>query len=297
MDGSWVRAGRDPAQATAGSAAGGAGAPVHQRAGAHDSAGRGRDNAAMTRPTPHLLRIFVTGLLAALPLAATVLVFWWAASILLQWLGPQSAIGRGLSRIGLGVTGSEIAGYAIGVAIVAAAVFGLGLIVQTRLQRGLQRLVDAVLSRIPLVRNVYETAQKVVGLFAQRDSEGLKQMSAVWCHFGGPPSDPADPGRVAVLALLSTPQPVTIGGRPYVGVIVPTAPVPVGGGLLYLPQDWVTPAEIGIEALTSIYVSMGITSAQHLARAGTAPTASVAPAGTAVPATVERAGAAPPARG
>lgn len=218
----------------------------------------------MTRTSAQLLRIFVTGLLAALPLAATVLIFWWAASILLQWLGPQSAIGRLLSRIGLGVTGSEIAGYAIGVAIVAAAIFGLGLLVETRLQRGLEKLVNGVLSRIPLVRNVYDLAQRMVGLFAQRDGDGMKQMSAVWCHFGGPPTDAADPGRVAVLALLSTPSPVLIGGRPYVGVIVPTAPVPVGGGLLYLPQDWVTPAEIGIEALTSVYVSMGITSAQHL---------------------------------
>jgi uncharacterized membrane protein len=125
-------------------------------------------------------------------------------------------------------------------------------------------MVNGVLRRIPLVRNVYELAQKMVGLFAQRDSEGMKQMSAVWCHFGGPPADPAAPGRAAVLALLSTPQPVLIGGRAYVGVIVPTAPLPVGGGLLYVPQDWVTPAAVGIEALTSIYVSMGITSAQHL---------------------------------
>jgi uncharacterized membrane protein len=40
--------------------------------------------------------------------------------------------------------------------------------------------------------------------------------------------------------------------------------VPVGGGLLYLPAEWVTPADIGIEALTSIYVSMGVTSDQYL---------------------------------
>lgn len=218
----------------------------------------------MSRKSGHLLRIFVTGLLAALPLAATLLIFWWAATMLLQWVGPQSAVGRLLGRIGLGVTGSEIAGYAIGVAAVAAAIFALGLLVEAGLQRGLQRIVDGVLRRIPLVRTVYDLAQKMVGLFAQRDTEGLKSMSAVWCHFGGPPADAADPSRAAVLALLSTPQPVWIGGRPYVGVIVPTAPVPVGGGLLFLPQAWVTPAAVGIEALTSIYVSMGITASQHL---------------------------------
>ena len=216
----------------------------------------------------HPLRIFLTGVLALLPLAATVLVFWWAASMLLQWVGPQSAFGRLLGRIGIGVTGSEIAGYAVGVAIVGVLVFALGLLVEAGLQRGLQGVVDGILRRIPLVRNVYELTQKMVGLFSQRETDGLKSMSAVWCHFGGTPADPSAAGRAAVLGLLSTPQPVWIGGRPYVGVIVPTAPMPIGGALMFLPQDWVTPAELGVEALTSIYVSMGITAGQHLPAAG-----------------------------
>lgn len=37
-----------------------------------------------------------------------------------------------------------------------------------------------------------------------------------------------------------------------------------GAGLIYVPEAWVTPADIGIEALSSIYVSMGVTSAEHL---------------------------------
>jgi uncharacterized membrane protein len=35
-----------------------------------------------------------------------------------------------------------------------------------------------------------------------------------------------------------------VAGQPYFAVIVPTAPVPVGGGLIYVPQDWVTPADV-----------------------------------------------------
>jgi uncharacterized membrane protein len=224
----------------------------------------------MPRPWAHLLRIFLTGLLAALPLAATIAIFWWAVDVLIRWLGPDSAVGRLLSAVGLGVTGSEIAGYGIGIGLVALAVFALGLLVESRLERGLTSVVNAVVRRIPLVRGVYELAQKMVSLFSQREVDGVKSMSAVWCHFGGPPV--ADgPGHAAVLALLSTPQPVWIGGRAYLGVIVPTAPVPVGGGLLYLPQEWVRPAEVGIEALTSIYVSMGLTSAQHLRGPGSHP--------------------------
>jgi len=45
----------------------------------------------MKRQTAHLLGIFVTGALAALPLAATVAVFWWLWSLLLRWL-PGAAV-------------------------------------------------------------------------------------------------------------------------------------------------------------------------------------------------------------
>jgi uncharacterized membrane protein len=219
----------------------------------------------MRQPVARLLRVFATGALVALPLAATIALCFWAVSLVIRWIGPTSPIGGALSRIGLGVTGSELVGYAVGIAIVLASIFALGVLAEAGLQQGLNRAVRAIVTRIPLVGALYDILHKMVGLFSQRDAEGLKSMSAVWCHFGGPP-DGAAPGggRVAVLGLLSTPQPIWIGERPYLGVIVPTAPVPVGGGLLYLPAEWVTPADIGIEALTSIYVSMGVTSDQYL---------------------------------
>ena len=225
----------------------------------------------MNRPFRTPLRIFVTGALAALPLAATILVFVWAANVLIRWLGPDSAIGRLLVSIGLGVGGSEVVGYALGVAIVAAAIFGLGLVVQTRLQRGLAAAVNAMIDRIPLVRSVYDLLRKMVALFNQRDEHGngLHSMSAVWCHFGGPGAE----GHCAALALLGSDVPVLVDGQRCLAVLIPTAPVPVGGGLLYVPEHWVTPADIGVEAVTSIYVSMGLTSPQHLPRADALPPA------------------------
>lgn len=227
----------------------------------------------MKTPIAHVLRVFLAGLLAALPLAATVFVFWWGATTLIRWLGPDSAIGSVLVYVGLGVTGSEIVGYLIGVGLIVAAIFALGLLVEAGLQRGLATLFNGIVRRIPVVRTVYEFAQKMVGLFSQREADGVRSMRAVWCHFGGV-------GGAAALALLSTPEPISIGGKAYLAVLVPTAPVPVGGGLLYVPVEWVTPAEVGVEALTSIYVSMGVTSPQHLgptAKGAGAPAAPVAP--------------------
>lgn len=214
----------------------------------------------MNATARHLLSTFLTGLLAALPLAATLLILIWLVRLLYAWLGPHSLIGRLMVAIGIDVGGSELMGYLFGVVIVAVAIYGLGLLVRSRLRDVIADAVDAVLHRIPVVRSIYDLVKKFVDLMAQRDQEGLRSMSPVWLHFGGP-------GGAAVLGLLSTPDPVQVGGLAYLAVLVPTAPVPVGGGLLYVPQEWVTPAEVGVEGLTSIYVSMGITSVQHLGAA------------------------------
>lgn len=233
------------------------------------------------KPAPsassHLLRTFVTGALAALPLAATVFVFWWAVSLLWRWLGPDSRVGSVLSGIGLGMSGSEFVGYLLGLAIVAVAILLLGVFIERAIGRSVARLVDQLLRRIPLVRTVWDLAQRMVGLLQQNPPGGVeggaRSLTPVWCHFGGP-------GGASALALLSSPDPVDVGGRPCLAVLVPTAPVPIGGGLLFVPQEWVSPAEVGAEALTSIYVSMGVTSAQYLPR----PRAVVAPVVTAGPA-------------
>ncbi len=229
-----------------------------------------------------LLRIFVTGALAALPLSATILIVVWIVSLLFAWIGPGSLVGRLLGALGLGISASPVVGYLAGVCVMIAGIFGLGLFIESRWVTLLQAGIDTMVQRIPLVRNVYDLTQRFVDLLSQRDKEGLRSMSPVWCHFGGP-------GGAAVLGLLSTPEPVAIGGLPYHGVLVPTAPVPVGGGLLYVPADWITQADIGVDGLTSIYVSMGVTSNQHLGRHVPAPHAVMAP-GTAV------ATAAPPAQ-
>lgn len=207
----------------------------------------------------HLLRIFITGLLAALPLLATLLVFVWGARLLYAWLGPGSFVGSILIALGLGGPGSEALGYLVGLSIVLAAIFALGVLVQTRLRGVLARAFNNVMQRIPVVRSVYDTIRKFVDLVAQRDPSGARSMSPVWLQFGGP-------GNAMVLGLLSSPEPVWVGKHRYLAVLVPTAPVPVGGGLIFVPVDWVSPAALGMEAVTSIYVSMGVTAHQHLVR-------------------------------
>jgi uncharacterized membrane protein len=59
-------------------------------------------------------------------------------------------------------------------------------------------------------------------------------------------------------------QRVRIRDRDYQMVIVPTAPVPFGGGLVFVPAEAIQPSGVSAEGLISIYVSMGITAGQFL---------------------------------
>lgn len=212
-----------------------------------------------------LVRTFVTGLLAVLPLAVTLTVLVWMGMLVYHWLGPSSILGSILIGIGVGVAGSEAIAYLMGIVVVVAFVFLLGLAVESGVQRGWRRAVNTLLLRIPVVRTIYDVIDRFVALVAKKDDkDGLKSMSPVWCHFGGP-------GGAAVLGLLSAPTPVELNGKPYLAVLVPTAPVPIGGGLLYVPQEWVQPADLGVEAVTSIYVSMGVSSSQYLKTAAVSP--------------------------
>jgi len=77
-------------------------------------------------------------------------------------------------------------------------------------------------------------------------------MRPAWCFFGGE-------GGAAVLGLMPSPDPVQIREHSYVGLLVPSTPVPFGGALIHVPTDWVKPADGGVEWLMNVYVSMGVT--------------------------------------
>jgi len=200
-------------------------------------------------------RTFIAGFLVLLPLAVTLTVIVWVGTFIYAYLGPGSAIGRILISIGFNFSNSPAAAYALGAVVVVGLVYLLGLAVESRLETRVRRLIDALMERIPFVSNLYDVTKRFVAIVDRKDQEGLKSMSPVWCFFGGE-------GGAAVLGLLPMPRPIMIGEHQYHVVLVPSAPVPVGGCLVYVPVQWVKPADFGVEALMSIYVSMGVTSPQ-----------------------------------
>lgn len=201
----------------------------------------------------HLFRTFVSGLILLLPLIITLAVVAWLGQFIIDYVGPSSAVGHALMTIGFSFSASQIVAYVSGLILFLVIVYLLGLAVESRLRSHLSQFLDSTMRRIPVIGNLYDLIQRFVALMDKNDVEGLKSMSPVWCFFGGPES-------AAVLGLLPTPEPIMIGDTPYHAVLIPSAPLPVGGCLTYVPADWVQPADIGVEKLVSIYVSMGVTS-------------------------------------
>lgn len=198
-----------------------------------------------------LLRVFLSGILAALPLTLTVFVIGWALVLINQYLGPGSELGRFLISLGLGV--STTASYLIGLAVIIVAIYLLGTLVESRIGAWMASLFDRLIRGTPLVSTVYDLSSRVVSVVGSKDSDAnLKNMRPVWCFFGGKPG-------AAVLALMPTARPVVLGDTTYLGVLVPSAPVPFGGALIYVPEAWVEPAVGYVDDLISVYVSMGIT--------------------------------------
>ena len=196
---------------------------------------------------------WLAGLLVLLPLALTLAVLAWVFSLVNRLVGPESAVGVLFATVGHPFASHPQLAYLFGTLVLAGVIYLLGVLVRSGLQGPLRRLTDRTLRRIPIVGGVYNVADRFVALLdQQKGGADIGAMSPVWCFFGGE-------GGAAVLALAPSAEPIDIAGRRYFAVLVPTAPIPFGGALIYVPVEWVRAANIGVDKLTGVYVSMGIT--------------------------------------
>ena len=203
------------------------------------------------------LGYFVAGVLAVLPVVITFAVVAWVTDSIARFVGPGSLVGNGLQSFGLQVVNNDTLAYVVGWVLVLSIVFALGLFVELGAKRMLQSIVDALLTRVPIVSSIYGTSKQLIGMLDKKDEADLQGMRSVFCLFG-------DKNPTAMLALLTSPERFNIGGQEYHAVIIPTAPVPIGGGLVFVPAEKVISADVSVDGLMSVYVSMGVTAPQFL---------------------------------
>lgn len=214
---------------------------------------------------------FVTGMVFLAPVFLTVILLQWVAGYVTAAFGPGTVIGGVLAQSGMLVTRSPLLAFWAGLGIAALIVWSIGLAVQTRWRDRLEGGLDGLLGRVPVLGGFYRPLAQIVRMIAPAPDGAtgsapnggiggeLKGMSVVSVRFG-PDHE--------MLALLATPQIFDLGEGPRHLVICPTAPVPVGGNMLFVAVAQVRSITgLGVDDLAKFYVSMGtITPGMLLAR-------------------------------
>ncbi len=192
---------------------------------------------------------FATGLLFLAPVLLTLILLNWLSGYLVAALGPDTPLGRALGAAGMFFTPSPLAAFWAGLGMAAALVWVIGLAVQTRFRQRLEGGLDGLLSRIPGLGALYRPLAQFVRMMGQSPGGEMSGMSVVSVSFGD---------HVEALALLTSPRLHDFGQGPRYLILIPTAPVPVGGGMLFVEASRVKPVpSMGVDDLAKLYVTMG----------------------------------------
>jgi uncharacterized membrane protein len=209
-----------------------------------------------------ILSTFLTGMFAILPLVVTVAIVVWVVSFIRGFVGAETFIGSRIEQLGGAPAGTAATTfhYLFGWAIVLVGIWAFGLLLKTTLRSRIEGTFNAVIERIPIINSVYSTANQLVGMVRKSDSSELSGMSAVYCTFGGSEG-------TGLLALMTTPDVYRFAGRDCQLVYLPTSPVPMTGGILFVPVEDCHRIDMTAEEVMRVYFSLGILAAQVVPQA------------------------------
>lgn len=194
---------------------------------------------------------FLAGLLVLLPIVLTVVIIAWLVGILRDALGPGTLLGELLRRGGSALVENDTLAFWLGVAIALIGIWVLGAIVRTEARRGVQASIDLLFARLPIIKSIYNPVSRVIRLATEKGGGDFSGMDVVAVQFGG------DNGA-HVLALLASNDFYYVGNLRRVMVYLPTAPLPMTGGLVLVPEENITIVpEMKVDDLLKVYFSLG----------------------------------------
>ncbi|MEK6236436.1 MAG: DUF502 domain-containing protein [Planctomycetales bacterium] len=204
---------------------------------------------------------FLAGVFGLLPIVITVAIVTWVVGQIDYYLGEESTLGAMLQSLGIQFIGKDnpLGGFVLGWALVLISVWFFGLFMQSEAKYLWHKTVNFIVDRLPFVKGVYGTASKVVGMLNQDDKGELSGMSVVFCCL-------TENGASGFLALAPSGEIFEFGGREHRVIYIPTSPVPMTGGLLFVPQESVTRVDMTVDQLMQIYLSLGVLTGDVIAK-------------------------------
>ncbi len=195
---------------------------------------------------------FLAGFFVLLPVVITISLMIWAGTWIRVMVGPGTLVGRFLQDAGLRVVSDERLAPIVGWILVLALIWSIGFAATTFARNRMEKSIARVIDHVPLIRTIYKPVSQVVEMLRGDDGRGeLSAMKVVYCSLGA-----SETG--GLLGLSASEDLFRFRGRECVVVYVPTSPVPMSGGILFLPRESVVPVEMSVDDLIKIYFSLGM---------------------------------------
>jgi len=195
-----------------------------------------------------LKKVFFAGILVSLPLAFTLFLLKFLFVYIDNLLSPlftKILIGMGYSidtsfRIpGLGIVG------------IIAIIFLIGLFTRNIIGKTFIRLYEAVLVRIPILKNIYVGAKQVIETFG--NSMGGSFNKVIMIEYPR-----KDVYALAFITSQAKGEVVRQTGQEMVNVFLPTTPNPTSGFFLLVPKEDIIELEMSVEDGVKMIISGGL---------------------------------------
>jgi len=214
---------------------------------------RKTDHEAPRAPTkqPFVTRVrnyFFTGLVICAPLAITAYLTWTLIKWVDGWVKPYLPDIYNPDQY----LPFSVPGFGLLIALVAITI--IGFLTANLIGRSILSYGEYLLSRMPLVRNIYSALKQIFETVFREGSDSFQSVVLVEYPRKG----------IWALAFVATD---TLGevqarldepaGRT-VSVFLPTTPNPTSGFLLFVPADDVIPLDLGVEEAAKLVISAGL---------------------------------------
>ena len=200
-------------------------------------------------PRLHLRRYLLTGVLTAVPLLITIMVFRFIASLLAEFGSPLiAAVFAGLEPLFPGLRTLLQESWlinSIGFIATLLLLYLIGLVASRVLGQRLLAAFDALMERIPLVQSIYGGTKKLMGMLQNKPS-GTQRVVLI--------SFPS-PGLKSIGFVTRVFE--AADGTPLAAVYVPTTPNPTGGYLEIVPMDQLIATDWSVDQAMAFVLSVG----------------------------------------
>ncbi|MBS0264411.1 MAG: DUF502 domain-containing protein [Planctomycetes bacterium] len=164
---------------------------------------------------------------------------------------PTTAIGLYMEIVSVREFRSQWVLSALSLSLAIVAMYFLGRLVTARVGAWFVRVSESLLTRVPLVRNVYSTVKQVTDfVFSDREVEFQRVVALEYPRAGA-----WTLGFVTGEGMLDC---ATVVGEPMVTVLIPTSPVPAGGFTVMVAKSSVIDLNLTVDQAVQFIVSCGV---------------------------------------